>query len=615
VDELKINVFYDPEAKEYTFASEQGITIRVGEIELPPRGGLFATVRPSRDGLGLPFERLDLLKAYPRLQFARAIAASNGADPGIYTAHLNHIADYLGTKVRDVKSASATGQVAEGEWPEPLPIPDSLPPVPPFDLALLPTAFQDYVKDIAERMQCPPDFPAVSVMLCAAAAVGRQVGIRPKRFDDWLVVPNLWGAVIGRPGILKSPAILEPLKQIQYLEVEGLENYQHAIKKYHAEEALAEAKRKQARKDIEKQLRDGNTIGAEQTARSLASLEIAEPIRQRYLTNDTTIEKLGELLAENPRGMLVFRDELVGFLRSLDREGREGSRAFFLEAWNGTGRFTYDRIGRGTLDIEAACVSILGGIQPGPLQAYVGGALKHGADDDGLLQRFQLLVWPDISGEWRNVDRWPDTNTRQAVCGLLAHLANLPTEAIGAKGDSCGDIPSLRFDEPAYEVFTSWREQLEYRLRNSEYHPAFEAHLSKYRSLAPTLALLCHLADLDYEANTRPMQVGIEPTLRALAWCEYLEKHAQRVYAAILDPCLAAARELARHMRAEDLPTVFTAREVYLKGWRLLDGDGTQKALEYLEEMGYVRSERRETGGRPQTLWHINPALKENSNH
>ena len=86
------------------------------------------------------------------------------------------------------------------------------------------------------------------------------------------------------------------------------------------------------------------TEQAKQLARETINDEGDEPQRRRYLTNDATVEKIGELLAVNPRGILVFRDELTGWLSSLDKEGREGTRAFFLEAWSGTGSFVYDRI-------------------------------------------------------------------------------------------------------------------------------------------------------------------------------------------------------------------------------------------------------------------------------
>ena len=90
-------------------------------------------------------------------------------------------------------------------WPDPLPLSEGLPPVEPFDYDLLPPMLRRRVEDIAEHMQCPPDFPAVAMLVVLASVIGRRLGIAPKRADDWVVVPNLWGVVIGRPGSMKSP--------------------------------------------------------------------------------------------------------------------------------------------------------------------------------------------------------------------------------------------------------------------------------------------------------------------------------------------------------------------------------------------------------------------------
>jgi hypothetical protein len=65
--------------------------------------------------------------------------------------------------------------------------------------------------------------------------------------------------------------------------------------------------------------------------------EPREPTERRYVTNDTSYEKLGEILAENPNGILAHRDELVSLLKTLDREEFAAARGFFLTAWNGKG--------------------------------------------------------------------------------------------------------------------------------------------------------------------------------------------------------------------------------------------------------------------------------------
>jgi hypothetical protein len=101
----------------------------------------------------------------------------------------------------DVRASAGSGGTAD-EWPEPAPLPQSLPAVEAFEPTMLPEAHQPWIEDISERMQCPPDYPAVGSMEGVATVVGRRVGIQPKRRDDWLVVPNLWGGVAGPPGIL-----------------------------------------------------------------------------------------------------------------------------------------------------------------------------------------------------------------------------------------------------------------------------------------------------------------------------------------------------------------------------------------------------------------------------
>ena len=99
----------------------------------------------------------------------------------------------------------------EQKWDEPRPIESALPPVMAFDARLLPSSLGDYVLDAADRQQAPPDFAAVSALVGLAAVAGNRVRMRPKQLDDWTVVPNLWGAAIGAPSMMKTPAIRSAL--------------------------------------------------------------------------------------------------------------------------------------------------------------------------------------------------------------------------------------------------------------------------------------------------------------------------------------------------------------------------------------------------------------------
>jgi len=489
-------------------------------------------------------------------------------------------------------------------WLEPLPLPSALPPVPILDPALLPTEVRPWIEDVSERAQFPIDYPAAGIMVALGAVVGRQIGIWPKRRDNWLAVPNLWGAIIGRPGVLKSPALEEALRPLRRLEAQAREEFDRAMQDYKADTLVAEAAAKEGKKKIEAAIRRGDMTAAREHAMA-AACEREAPIRRRYLTQDPTVEKLGELLSDTPRGLMVSRDELIGWLRGLDREGQQSARAFYLEAWNGTGGFIFDRIGRGTIEMESAVLSVLGGIPPGPLDNYLRAAIRGTAGDDGLLQRLQVMVWPDVSGTWVNVDRWPDSPARDAAFDVFARLDRLNPGELGA--DTDGPIPGLRFDPEGQELFDEWRASLEHRLRDpdTDEPDAFVSHLAKYRSLAPSLALLYHLA------NGHSGPVSAEAVAAALAWCDYLEAHARRVYAVARNPEAKAARELERRLRRGDLNHPFTARDVYVNHWHALDRKSVEGALDYLEALNRVRPEGQESGGRPRVVWHVHPAVLE----
>lgn len=500
-------------------------------------------------------------------------------------ALVNAAPDFAPTSAQTTQTGNVNVSVntSPGEpWPTPKPLPEVLPDVQPFNFACLPDTLRPWLEDISERMQCPPDYPAVGAILALASIIGRKVGIRPKRQDDWLVVPNLWGMAVGRPGLMKTPALEQALAPLNRLAAEALAKYE-AEAKAHTVSAMLDGQRaKLAEKAIHGLLKQGDEQAARDLAESNAKQADKAPVLRRYKVNDSTVEKLGELLNQNPNGLLLHRDELVGFLRSLDKEGREDSRAFFLEAWNGNGDFTCDRIGRGTVRVEAVTVSILGAIQPGPLSDYLRQAVRSGVGDDGLLQRFQLAVWPDTSKAWRNVDRWPDTQAKNDAFAVFQYLDALSAASVGA--DGADGIPFLRFTPDAQARFDLWRAELERILRSDCDHPAFEAHLSKYRKLVPALALVLHLASRD----TGP--VTLSALEKALLWANYLESHARRIYSAVLRPDMAAARELAKHLQRNELADEFTLRETYRKGWTgLTSKEDAEAATEILCDLDWIR--------------------------
>jgi hypothetical protein len=494
--------------------------------------------------------------------------------------------------------------VPTADWPEPAPLPADMPAVEAFELDLLPAALRPWIADIAERVQCPPDFPAVAAMIALGSVLGRKVCIRPKRHDTWFEAANLWGVIVGRPGVLKTPAINEALRPLRELEAKASADHTEALRQWQATKASREIERKAANSKALASAKQGKSF--DPTALIDAD-DPDEPALRRYVVNDTSVEALGEVLMRNPNGTLAYRDELIGLLRQLDREGNEGARSFFLTAWTGKEPYTFDRIGRGlNRRIDAACLALLGSIQPTVIGEYLREAVAH-AGGDGLMARFSLLTWPDISGDWRNIDRLPDSTAKDAAFATFRRFDALLPDKVGALREF-GDVHALRFDAHAQDCFDDWRESFERAQRSGESngtHPALIAHFEKYRKLVPALALICHLAD---KPNGGP--IDADALVRALGWVQYAESHARRAYASVIRADAEAARELLRRIRRGEVEDGFRLRDVYRNGWaRLGQADQARKAVEMLCDFDYLKAESEQTSGRWTERYRVHPKV------
>ena len=435
------------------------------------------------------------------------------------------VAEWLGYRHKGSASGQSVPPPLDFEdWPDPIDLPSGLEKVPPLNPEILPENVAAWLEDIADRMQVPSDYVAIPAMVMFGSLIGNKIAIAPKEHDNWVEVGNLWGLVIGRPGFMKSPAASEVFKPMKRAAKSASDSYSLALAQYELQEKIYKSKAEAAIKK-----------GQEPT-----DAQPVKPKRRVYVTNDTTYEKLCEILVENPHGVLVHRDEIVSMLRALRQEQSSNANGFFLQAWSGTQGYSSERITRGHIPVENACVSLFGTTQPGAISEFVKHAVVGDREDDGLIQRFGLTAWPDANPEWVNVDRYLNKDACDAAYELFDRLNSLVPAAVGATQDQYDDFPYLRFTPEAYQHFTDWRDTLERRVRGGNLPDALTSHLAKYRGLIPRLALITHLID----EGKGP--VGEMSLIKALQWAEYLEPHAARVYSAGVAPARAGAKTSPR---------------------------------------------------------------------
>ena len=268
----------------------------------------------------------------------------------------------------------------------------------PPPIERLPQPLAEYVAKSAEAIGCDPCLVAMPALAACAAAIGDARALQVK--SGWTEFPVVWSLVIAPSGQLKTPAMKAAMHGLEEAQKKAFEQYR-----------LAEAKHKAAVAEWIKH--DKN--GAEPTPPQLESFYIG----------DATLESVGVLLDTNPRGLLLMRDELSGWLGGFDKYSEGNEAAQWLEFHSGN-TVRIDRKGgeKKTIYIPRALVSVTGTIQEPVLRNLLtGDDAKH--FDNGLAARFLMAMPPERTRQWREAITPPALMRKYA--DLFCDLAQAQT--------------------------------------------------------------------------------------------------------------------------------------------------------------------------------------------
>lgn len=466
---------------------------------------------------------------------------------------------------------------------------------PVFDINALGPMWADWAHRAADATSAPVDYVAVALLSVCGAMLGN---VRwPKAGADWSEPPILWTGLVGAPSAGKSPAIAVVLDLLANIEARMSEGHEDALRAHEAAKRVAAAAKERWEKDV------ATAIGAGRPVPPLPpeAEDPEDPVRGRIVVSDTTTERLCFLAAGLPRGLLVTRDELAGWMAGFGRYGGGGAdRAFALECYGGRA-YTVDRMKHPRpIRVPHLSVGILGGIQPDRLTEAFAGA------DDGLAARF-LWTWPEALADFRlSRVSLPSETARTA----LAQLAGLE---MGASERGEPAPVRVRLSGEAEAV-------LEHFARAALHKGAgasgiMAGAVGKARGHVLRLSMVLQFMWWAGESTgPAPTEIGPEAVGAAGDLVgDYFIPMAERVFGdAALPKAERLAVTLSRHLREAGAP-VFNAREVRRTvGGLLREAADMDAACKELEEAGLVRPATAPASagaGRKPKAFEVNPAL------
>jgi hypothetical protein len=240
-----------------------------------------------------------------------------------------------------------------------------------------------WIEDVAAASCCPPDYVVAPLLASVSALIGNSRWAQA--WPGWEEPPHLWSASVGDSGDGKSPGA-DPLFRhvLPELERRMCMEFPDQLREWKAAAEASAAAMEQWKTDVRKAQQEKRPPSLPPESTGL----LAEPQSPRLRQNDVTIERVASLLATAaPKGLLMVRDELAGFLLGMSAY-HDAARPFWLEAYGGRSYRVERQKHPDPIIVPRLVVAWFGTVQPERLADVMQEA------DDGLLARF-MWFWPD----------------------------------------------------------------------------------------------------------------------------------------------------------------------------------------------------------------------------
>ena len=437
----------------------------------------------------------------------------------------------------------------------------------------VPTCIGDYAARWAAAAGFDPTGVIASCVVTTAAALHDSIRLSVQPATNWLESARLWVAIIGQPGLAKTPMIRAGDAPLIELHREKVAAFSSAA-------------------DLEKQ---------HQADKKRKGEEAERPPLPALFTNDCTIEKLSEVLADNPGGVLYITEELDSWLGSHDAYrsgGGSRDRGEWLTLYDG-GPHQVDRVKRGSFFVANWGVSFISATTPAALQKLV-----HKLPNDGLLQRILpfMIAHPGAPD--------PTVPVREA--------ADLYDKIVRRVNEYAANGLLVTLDVDARALFET--ENIRYR----ELAPAcavisegLAGHVAKYGTVLARLVVTFHSVQCAMaEGRVHPASLPVSLITVELA-ARFLRKvfrHARAFYGMLsgTDGILDIARRVGTALVADGLMKV-GRRDLVQKYQIFRDADDEKRrdAMQLLVDFGWCRALPGKYQMGYPTNWEINPAVHE----
>ena len=364
-----------------------------------------------------------------------------------------------------------------------------------FPIDIFPKDIQTYLLECNQKLDSSIEYMGVSLLWLISVCIGNSIEMEVKK--GWIENLSVWISVVGKAGLGKTPSIsnvIFPLIKINAKE----------IKKY-----IKESEKYEYYVNLPKKEKDQYS-------------EVLKPLKTQFIANDITLEALVDLHQESDNSVGVFKDELAGWLKDMNKY-REGSDLeFWLSTWSGKS-VNLNRLTRKGSFVEKPFIPVLGGIQPSIFNSFYTDENK----DNGFMDRM-LLCYPDLSIDKYNENEISDDILKWYKETVISFYDTIKSII---KRDQEGSIiqKTAKFsDEAKTEWMRIFNEMTDIQ-NNDEENQYLKSMYPKQKSYIPRFACLIHVFNKFMSEGGETLVISKESVLKAEKLSKYFVATAKKI--------------------------------------------------------------------------------------
>jgi len=419
---------------------------------------------------------------------------------------------------------------------------------------VLPDGFATIIDSISDAVDCDPSMVLMPLLSSCAGCIGNSAVIEVA--GDWREPAILWCAIVAESGSKKTPAARRVLRPIHRMQQELIQQRECQIELLEEDDPV--------------------------------------PPQKRIIVGDATVEAMAPIFKENLRGLLLVRDELAGFINSMDayKSSRGADSSHWLSMFNGE-PITVDRKkDRELISVSSAALSIFGGIQPGILKRSFSG--EH--EENGMLARFLFACPPKRQLRFREGFVPSEMNDK------IQHMYSRLHEIEFQIDDLKTPVPFvITLEDSAKSYFGHWLDQ--FGKETLHYSGPMAAFNCKLPATVARLSLVFHLSEWAYGVeDSFSYQISNDTMVRAIRLAQWFKNQTELLYEGLY---VTAQEDLENKvLRAVAVKGACTLREIN----RSVGGsrDEASSVTRSLCDMGLIIRRQRSGLGRPAEEYCLN---------